>query len=74
MAEFVNFIEGADFNQDKVIIKKVIETPLTKEMQVSIPKDITMKEFRQKVKLSELTIEKMAKEISRVLKTPWIIK
>jgi transcription initiation factor TFIIIB Brf1 subunit/transcription initiation factor TFIIB len=37
-------------------------------------KDITMKEFRQKVKLSELTIEKMAKEISKVLKTPWIIK
>ena len=37
-------------------------------------KDITIKEFRQKVKLSELTIEKMAKEISRVLQTPWIIK
>ena len=37
-------------------------------------KDISMKEFRQKVKLSELTIEKMAKEISRILKTPWIIK
>ena len=37
-------------------------------------KDISMKEFKQKVKLSELTIEKMAKEISRILKTPWIIK
>jgi len=37
-------------------------------------KDISIKEFRQKVKLSELTIEKMAKEISRILKTPWIIK
>ena len=37
-------------------------------------KDISIKEFKQKVKLSELTIEKMAKEISRILKTPWIIK
>jgi transcription initiation factor TFIIIB Brf1 subunit/transcription initiation factor TFIIB len=37
-------------------------------------KDISIKEFQQKVKLSELTIEKMAKEISRILKTPWIIK
>ena len=36
-------------------------------------KDISMKEFKQKVKLSELTIEKMAKEISRILKTPWIM-
>ncbi|ASG67078.1 cupin [Francisella halioticida] len=44
MTEFVNFIEDADFNQNKVIIKKLIETPLAKEMQVSIPKDITMKE------------------------------
>lgn len=44
MAEFINFVEAADFSQNKVIIKKLIETPLTKEMQVSIPKNITMKE------------------------------
>lgn len=37
-------------------------------------KDISIKEFKQKVKLSELTIEKMAKEIAKILQTPWIIK
>jgi transcription initiation factor TFIIIB Brf1 subunit/transcription initiation factor TFIIB len=37
-------------------------------------KDISIKEFQQKVKLSELTIEKMAREISRILKTPWVVK
>ena len=37
-------------------------------------KDISMKDFRQKVHLSELTIERIAKEIARILKTPWVIK
>ena len=36
-------------------------------------KDIRLKEFSVKVGLSELTIQKMIKEISRILKTPEII-
>ncbi|MDC0534737.1 hypothetical protein OAO18_02895 [Francisellaceae bacterium] len=44
MTELVNFIEGADFSKNKVAIKKLIETPITKEIQISLPKGITMKE------------------------------
>lgn len=36
-------------------------------------KDITLKEFAKKVSLSELTINKIAKEISEVLETPDIV-
>ena len=36
-------------------------------------KDISMDEFKSKVKLSELTINKMAKEIATILKTPDIV-
>ena len=44
MTELVNFIEGADFSKNKVAIKKLIETPITKEIQISLPKGIAMKE------------------------------
>ena len=36
-------------------------------------KDISMQCFRQKVKLSELTINRIAKEISKILGTPEIV-
>jgi hypothetical protein len=36
-------------------------------------KDITLKEFAKKVTLSELTINKIAKEIAEVLKTPNVV-
>ena len=36
-------------------------------------KDISMQYFRQKVKLSELTINRIAKEIARILNTPEIL-
>jgi transcription initiation factor TFIIIB Brf1 subunit/transcription initiation factor TFIIB len=36
-------------------------------------KDISLKDFTNKVALSELTINKIAKEISKVLKTPCIV-
>jgi DNA-binding Xre family transcriptional regulator len=35
-------------------------------------KDIRLKEFSKKVGLSELTIQKMTKEISKILNTPEI--
>ncbi|MGQ4002820.1 cupin domain-containing protein [Francisellaceae bacterium CB300] len=44
MSELVSFIEGADFSKNKVSIRKLIETLITKEIQISLPKDITMKE------------------------------
>ena len=44
MTELVNFIDGADFSKNKVAIKKLIETPITKEIQISLPAGITMKE------------------------------
>ncbi len=36
-------------------------------------KDIPIKKFTEKVKLSELTVNKIAKEISKILKTPSIL-
>jgi len=44
MTELVNFIDGADFSKNKVAIKKLVETPITKEIQISLPKGLTMKE------------------------------
>lgn len=44
MSEIVNFLENADFSKNKVAIKKLIETPITKEIQISLPENITMKE------------------------------
>lgn len=44
MSQLVNFIDGADFTQEKVVLKRLLETPITKEMQISIPAGLTMKE------------------------------
>ncbi|QLE78904.1 cupin [Francisella sp. Scap27] len=44
MSQLVNFAKNADFSQNKVVIKKLIETPITKEIQISLPKALTMKE------------------------------
>lgn len=44
MTQLVNFIENADFSKDKVSIHKLLETPLTKEIQIALPAGVTMKE------------------------------
>lgn len=52
-----NFYENIEFSQDKVIIKKILETAISKEIRICLTKDQLMKEHTAPAPIIVMVLE-----------------